>query len=198
MVNHILHELGDRTLCEPDVHDDSAAHISTGPEVASCPACVRSHEQREGLRVSLGLSSARRDELVRRAQAALESGKALDPDSAISLTPTEVLHLLQAGAEEVPGGVLAVQHRVGHWESSGVPDSEETRLVPPAAAADGRALKPDHNYHFAFTDVEADLRARDGHGWVRALPGNVKAKCGGTRSCGVCRREQELVDAGVL
>ena len=61
-------------------------------------------------------------------------------------------------------------------------------------------LKPDFNYRFDMPDVEVDRQARERpHGWFRPRPDGLKARCGGTaRSCGVCRREGELIMAGAL
>ena len=44
MVNHILHPLGDRTICEPDRADSAAIHVSVPVDWASCPDCIENHE----------------------------------------------------------------------------------------------------------------------------------------------------------
>lgn len=93
MVNHLIHPLGDRTLCEPDLPNRSALAISVHDvESVSCSDCIEAESDKEALRASLGLSSRRRQELEVRAKAELDSPKKAEP---IALSPSEVLELLE-------------------------------------------------------------------------------------------------------
>lgn len=69
-------------------------------------------------------------------------------------------------------------------------------LDPPVTPQDPRyPLKADENYHYMLSDAEVDKQARTHpHGHVTPIPGGRQAKCSGPRWCGVCRREQEILD----
>ena len=73
---------------------------------------------------------------------------------------------------------------------------EPDRLLNPTVTpGPSGVLKPDENYSFMISDREVDRRAREGHGWVRPRADSLQAKCA-PWSCGICRREQEILDAG--
>lgn len=57
-------------------------------------------------------------------------------------------------------------------------------------------VKADENYQFNVSDAEVDRQAREQmHGHVTPFADGVRAKCGGPNGrCGVCRREQEILD----
>lgn len=69
-------------------------------------------------------------------------------------------------------------------------------LDPPATPQDPRyPLKADENYQFNLSDAEVDRLARtQPHGHVTPNDRGIRAKCSGVRWCGVCRREQEILD----
>ena len=148
------------------------------------------------------------EERVIELRAAAERGLAAGVgELMLQLHPDELLQLLDSLPAELPnahGGILPPRRREGHWEVS--PETERRHrstgealppaLVPPATPGPGAALRPDHNYHFALTDLQVDEQAREGHGWARSRPDGAHAKCGGPKICGVCRREVELVEAG--
>lgn len=221
MSNHILHPIGDRTLCEPHQADFAAPHVSTDPATASCPDCVAAYERARTVSLALAIEPGRVQELEKRARQSLarhREGDLLDPDAALALTPLELLALFQELSDlrarlaseappTPPAGVLpskTVPH--GHLEigpvvtpkheAPGVRAGEENQPsgTPAFTPYPGNTLKPDNNYDFTRSDRLIDELARtEPHGKVVQRPDGFVAECLGAPACGVCRREEEIV-----
>lgn len=79
-------------------------------------------------------------------------------------------------------------------------DDEEWRaqtyhFTPPLTAADGGDPARDHNYEKHHIDLQVDWLARhEPHGHVTPNDSGQVTQCGGlSGSCGVCRREAEIL-----
>lgn len=98
-----------------------------------------------------------------------------------------------SGHNDAPGGNTDVGNTDVSDPTRWQPEPEG--LIPAATATrPDQPVKADHNYHFEMSDREVDARAREeSHGHVTPRPDGKRAKCGGPGSCGVCRREVDIL-----